>query len=167
SPWVRLLLVVFAVLIVLALLEPVLGLLTAGADLLLRTVAPLLESPIGRLVLLNLLIAIAVVVALSVLRGRFAEFRSGLRLERHLAAVSAWLDGDEAAAEEGFRRVSGSRAAPPLQVPWLGEHAKLALGRLALERRDFDRALHWLARIRDTELPQELKRSVAQLRIRA
>lgn len=166
NPWLRLVVFAIPLLIILAFLEPVLGVLGRGFDLLIRIFEPLLDNPVGRLVLLNVMLLISVSVLWIVLRSKIRGLRSGLVLRNHLEAVNA-LVASRPRTREQFRRVARSRAMPPSEYPEAAEDAKLKLARIALERGDCSEALAWLARVREKTLPKQLLRSLAQLRAEA
>ena len=167
NPWLRLLLVAIPVLLVFAFLEPVVSVLGRGLDLLLRTFTPLLDNPVGRLVLLNVLLIGALAIAWYTLRGRYRALRSGLVLRHHLAGVGALLENDSRRSRDLLRKVARSRAEPPSQYPSASEDAKIKLARLALENGDNEEALGWLTRVREKKLGKELQRSLLQLRAEA
>ena len=52
NPWLRVLIIAIPILIVFAFLEPVLSLLGRGVELVARMLTPLLDNPVGRIVLL-------------------------------------------------------------------------------------------------------------------
>ena len=84
NPWLRIAIIAIPILLVMALLEPVFGLLEKGVDLLVRLIAPLMETSGGRLLLLNLILLFLMVVAFLLLRSRLRKLFSGLTLRRHL-----------------------------------------------------------------------------------
>lgn len=167
SLWLRWLIVGVVVLAVLAVLEPVLSLLSRGAQALLGVLTPMLDNPVGRLLLLNGLLLVTAVICWYVLRGRWQRLRSGLLLRRHLDGVAMLVGGQPRRAREHFRRVSQARAAAPAEFAAAKEDAKLKLARIALDDNDANQALAWLERIRQKGLPKELRRSVVQLRAEA
>lgn len=166
NPWLRLLVFAIPVLILAAFLEPVLSLLTRGMDLVLRTFTPLLDNPLGRLILLNVLLLIGLIVCWYTLRDRFRNMRSGTLLRHHLDGVNA-LVAEPARARELFRKVAASKAQPPNQYPAAVADAQIKLARLDLEAGNYDSALAWLTRVREKGLPRELRRSLLQLRAEA
>ncbi len=164
NPWIRLLLIALPILLVLALLEPVLSLFEKGVDMFTRLLAPMLESPGGRLLLLNVLLLAVLAVGFLVLRSRIRQLRSGLVLRRHLDGIAHLVGDQPRRARESFRRVAKSRGVPPSEYPAVVEDAKLKLARIALDEGNADLAIRWLTRVRDRDLPKELQRSLAQLR---
>lgn len=164
NPWLRLALIAIPILLVLALLEPVLRLFEKAMDVFGRLIVPLLETPGGRLLLLNIVLLAVCVVGFLVLRSRIRQFRSGLTLRRHLEGIEALVGDQPRRARESFRRVAKSRALPPTEYPHVVEDAKLKLARIALDQGDVNRGLHWITRVKDRNLPKELKRSLAQMR---
>lgn len=164
SPWLRLLLIGLPILIVLALLEPVLRLFETGLGMVMGVLTPMLETPAGRLLLLNIVLLTVVVLGFFLLRSRLRQLRSGLMLRRHLDGLTALVQDRPRRARERFAKVAVSRAKPPHEYPAVCEDAKLKLARMALQDGDADKAVHWLTRVRDKDLPTELQRSLAQLR---
>ena len=167
SLWLRWLIVGVVVLLVLAVLEPALSLLSRGGQALLGVLAPMLDNPVGRLLLLNGLLLVAAVVSWYMVRGRWRALRSGLVLRRHLDGVAMLVGSQPRRAREQFRRVAQARAGAPVEFPAAKEDAKLKLARLALDEGDANEALAWLERMRQKGLPKELRRSVVQLRAEA
>lgn len=167
NPWLRLLLLLLVVALVAAFVEPLLSLLGKGLDLIARIFTPLLADPVGRLVLLNLILFVVLLVTLRMLRARWTRLRSGLLLRRHLRGIHALLREDRANARELLLGVAKQAARAPAECPWLGQDAALKVARLALAEGDPDLALGQLARVRTKGLPKELLRSHAQLRAEA
>ena len=168
NPWLRLLVFAIPILLIAAFLEPVLGLLARGFDLVLRIFEPLLDNPVGRVVLLNILLFGVLVVTWYMVRDKLRALRSGMVLRHHLTGVGA-LVVDPPRSRQLFRKVATTahRAQPPAEYPLVGEDAKIKLARLALDEGDHDNALAWLTRVREKGLPKELQRSLLQLRIQA
>ncbi|MCC6671673.1 MAG: tetratricopeptide repeat protein [Planctomycetes bacterium] len=164
NPWLRFLVFLVPVLLVLAILEPFVNLLAKGADLGARVLTPLFDNPVGRLVLLNLLLIMGGFVAWRLLRNRVRGVFAGLHLRRHMEAVQALVLDQPARAREYFTRVAKRRGAPPVEYPALVEDARLKLARLALQEGLHNEAMAWLARVREHQLPKELRRSLVQLR---
>jgi tetratricopeptide (TPR) repeat protein len=167
SPWLRLVLLLLAVVVAAAFLEPFLNLLGRGLDLLARIVTPLLHDPIGRLVLLNLMLLGVLLLAVRLLRERWRRLRSGMILREHLRGIDRLLADEPQAAGAAFLRVATSRAAPPPDCQFLASDARLKLARLALAAGEASEAMAHLARARSRELPKELQRSRAQLHAQA
>ncbi len=167
NPWLRILIIGIPILLVMALLEPVFGLLEKAVDLIVRLIAPLMETSGGRLLLLNLVLLVLVVIAFLVLRSRLRKLFSGLILRRHLDGIGQLLDDESKTARDSFRRVAKSKALPPSVFPQIREDAKLKLARLSIDRGQANEAIHWLTKIKETGMPKELKRSLAQLRARS
>ncbi|MHC5065858.1 MAG: tetratricopeptide repeat protein [Planctomycetota bacterium] len=167
NPWLRIAIIAIPILLVMALLEPVFGLLEKGVDLMVRLIAPLMETSGGRLLLLNLVLLFLVVVTFLILRSRLRRLFSGLVLRRHLDGIGQLLDDESKTARDSFRRVAKSRALPPSVFPQIREDAKLKLARLSLDSGQADQAIHWLTKIKEVGMPKELKRSLAQLRARS
>lgn len=163
-PWLKWVLILVPLLLLLALFEPAVRVLGKLVELLVGALAPLLDNPTGRVVLLNVLLVGAVLVGWRALRRRIGKTLSSATLRRHLQGVADLVHDAPRRARELFRRVSRSRAAPSPDYPWVREDAKLKLARLALEKGELDAAFGWLARVRDKDLPKELRRSLVQLR---
>ena len=166
NPWVRLLLLLLVISLLLAFLEPVLRLALKGVELLGQIMTPMLDNPVGRLVLTNLLLLVIAFGLWRMLRGRLRSLQSGLVLRRHLQGLDALLAEQPRRARELFTRVARSRAAGG-DVPFLPQDACLKLARLALDANEPNAALAHLARIRERGLPKELRRSAAQLEAEA
>ncbi|MBK8976987.1 MAG: hypothetical protein IPM29_13815 [Planctomycetes bacterium] len=159
--------VAVAVIVALALLAPALGVLGTVADGIVRALDPLVRTPTGRLVLLNLLLFGLGVYLLRTLRASWRALRGDLAMRRHLRAVDALVGGDSATAARLLARVARHGEVAPASYPALASDAALKLARLELERGDARRALRRVLDIVPAELPDELARSHAQLRLRA
>jgi tetratricopeptide (TPR) repeat protein len=166
NPWLRIALILIPILLLAAFLEPVVKLLARGADLVLEMFTPLLDNPLGRLVLLNVAVIAGLVAGAYFLRGRLRALRSGMLLRNHLEAVAA-LVTDPARGRHLLRKVASSKARPPAEYPPAKEDAKIKLARLLASEGDFDGAIAWLTRVREKSLPRELRRSLLQLRVEA
>jgi tetratricopeptide (TPR) repeat protein len=154
-------------LLILLALAPFAALVSGMLDLLGRLFAPLVATPTGRLLLLNAVLLVLLAVLAFGLRGRWRDLRSGLRLRAHLEGIAALVEGESATAAERLRRVAGSRAQAPRELPEIGAQARLGLARLAVEAGDSDAALRDLAGVPTEGLPAELRRSALQLRLAA
>lgn len=163
-PWLKWILILVPILILLALFEPVVRIVGKVVDLLVSALAPLLDNPTGRVVLLNLLLLLVVLSGWRLVRRRIGTTLSSAALRRHLEGVADLVHEGPRRARALFRRVARSRATPHAAYSWLREDAKLKLARLALEEGDLDAGFGWLARVRDKDLPRELQRSLVQLR---
>jgi tetratricopeptide (TPR) repeat protein len=132
NPWLRIALILIPILLLAAFLEPVVKLLARGADLVLEMFTPLLDNPLGRLVLLNVAVIAGLVAGAYFLRGRLRALRSGMLLRNHLEAVAA-LVTDPARGRHLLRKVASSKARPPAEYPPAKEDAKIKLGEVLAE----------------------------------
>lgn len=162
--WTSLSVVVLAVL---AAVAPVVDLVAGALSFVGRLLEPLLDSPVGRLVLLNLLLFGGVVWLFLGLRHRLGLLRTGLTLERHLDGIRALCRDDRDAARAAFSAVARARTRPPEEHPGLHIDARLKLARLAIEDGEPGEASRLLLDVRDRDLPVELRRSLTQLRLLA
>lgn len=163
----KVLILVLAALLLLAFLQPVLGLLVQLLQLVLDAIKPLLETTVGRIFLTVLVLAAAGLGLVWLLRGRIRELRAGAVLGRHLQGVAALIADDPRGAREWLRRVARHRGPRPATYPAVVEDANLKLARLALQGGAADEALLHLARVAERDLPRELERSLRQLRAQA
>lgn len=166
-PVLRWLVILLPILAVLAFLEPAVGLLFRVFDLGVRVLEPLLVTTLGRIVLLLLAVAIAGLLAATLLRGRIATFYGKVLLGRHLEGIAALLDADPARSRTRFQRVSRQKNVQPAEYPFLAQDANLKLARLCLEAGDAEGALRHVALVVEPGLPRELRRSLLQLRVMA
>ncbi|MGE3175017.1 MAG: hypothetical protein AB7O97_20480 [Planctomycetota bacterium] len=167
NPLWRWALILLPVLILLAFLEPAANLLIKLFEFGLRVIEPLLQTTVGRVVLLILVFTAGGLLAATLLRGRIRTFRGRVLLGRHLQGVAALLQSDRRRSRELFLRVAKQKRVQPAEYPALAQDANLKLARLCLEEGDVDRALGWIARVVEPGLPKELRRSLLQLRIQA
>ncbi len=167
SPVARLLILVLLIAVLVAFLEPVLNLVVRGFEGIVRLATPLFDNPVGRLLLVNVLLVVTAIVAWRLLGGRIRRMRTALRLRRHLDAIDALLRGETGRAAALFRTVTRRPGLVPAEYPAIQTDACLKLARLALAEERPNEALAWLTRIRDSDVAPEWKRSVAQLRCRA
>ncbi|HLQ36240.1 MAG TPA: hypothetical protein VK348_00460, partial [Planctomycetota bacterium] len=167
NPWLRFVVLALPVLLVLAFLEPAFNLVLKLVDLAMRIVQPLLDTTVGRIVLMLLVTGFGGLLVATLLRGRVREFRARLCLARHLQAVAALLGDQPKRCREQFRRVARYRGPLPAEYRALVQDARLKLARLCLDAGDADEALAWLTRVVEPKLPRELLRSLTQLRVRA
>ncbi len=155
------------VLIVLALLDPVFGIVHKVFDLLGQVLRPALETAIGRIASTLLSLAALLWVTWRVFRRQFRSMRCHALLGRHFDATAALLAGDEVRARNLLKAICRRRRVKPEEYPWIVPDACLKLARLALEAHAPAEALLWVARCSDPKLPVELDRSRSQLRIAA
>lgn len=157
----------FPVLVLLALLDPVFGIVHKLFDLAGQVLAPALHTPIGRIVATLLSLAAMLWIAWRLFREQFRSMRCHAILGRHFDATAALLRGDERHAREKLMAICRRRRVRPEQYPWIVQDACLKLARLALDAGRPAETLLWVARCSDPSLPPELDRSRAQLRIAA
>ncbi|MBK8098448.1 MAG: hypothetical protein IPK26_15165 [Planctomycetes bacterium] len=167
NPWLRLLVIALPILLLLAFLEPALNVVLKLLDLGTRLIEPLLQTAVGRIVLLLVVVGFGSLLAALLLRGRVAGFRARAALGRHLQATAALLGAERRRCRELFTKVARYRGPLPAEYPALVQDANLKLARLALEAGDADDALRWLTRVIEPRLPRELRRSLLQLRVQA
>ncbi len=163
----KLLLYGIPVLLLLALLDPVFGLVHKVFDLVERIATPFLETTIGRILALLLSMTGGAFLAAWLLRDRVRSMRGHAMLGRHFDATAALLVGDSKRARDRLRAICRRKRIRPDEYPWIVEDASLKLARLALHEGRAKEALGWIARVSSPELPDELARSRAQLRIEA
>lgn len=157
----------FPLLLLLALLDPVFGIVQKVFDLLGQILAPALDTPIGRIVATLLSLAAMLWVLWRVFRQQVRSMRCHALLGRHFDATAALLAGDEGRARNLLKAICRRRRVKPDEYPWIVQDACLKLARLALDARRPAESLLWVARCSDPDLPVELDRSRCQLRIAA
>ncbi len=167
NPWLRVLLLALPFVLLLALFGPALDVLLKLLDLGLRVFEPLLQTTLGRILLLLVVFSLGGLVAVWLLRRRVQDLRAEAALGRHLQAVADLVGCDRRRSRERFRKVARYRGPLPARYPHLGADCNLKLARLSLEQDRVDEALGWLARVVEAGLPDELQRSLVQLRVRA
>jgi tetratricopeptide (TPR) repeat protein len=167
NPLWRWFLILLPILILLAFLEPAANLVLKLVDFLLRLIEPLLQTTVGRVVLLLIAFLLGGLVAAALLRTRIRTFRGRVLLGRHLQGVAALLRDDHGVCRELFLRVARQKRVQPGEYPALAQDANLKLARLSLQDGDVDAALGWVARVVEPGLPRELRRSLLQLRLQA
>jgi tetratricopeptide (TPR) repeat protein len=167
NPWMRALVYALPVVLLLALFSPALDVVVKLVELVLRVIEPLLHTTLGRVVLLLLVFALGGAFVVWLLQHRVRDMRAEAVLGRHLQAVAALVGHDVRRSRELLRKVARYRGAPPLRYPHVVADANLKLARLALDGGRLDEALGWLARVIEPGLPDELLRSLLQLRVRA
>ncbi len=167
SPWLRVALFALPVLLLLALFGPAVDVLLKLLDLAFRVLQPMLETTVGRVLLLLVAFTAGGLLAVWLLRGRVDEMRGEAVLGRHLLATARLVGHDKKKSRETFLKVARYRGPVPDRYRHVVPDATLKLARLALERDRVDEALGWLARVVEPGLPKELQRSLLQLRCRA
>jgi len=163
--WLRYALYALPVLLVLALFSPALQVLLQLFDLFLRVLEPMLQTTLGRSLLLVAVFSTLGLLLFWLLQHRVRDLRADAVLGRHLEAVAALVGQERRRCREALRRVARHRGPLPVTYPHLLADACLKLARLALAEQRADEALHWLLRIVETELPPPLLRSLLQLRM--
>ncbi|MGC6486723.1 MAG: hypothetical protein ACON4Z_03700 [Planctomycetota bacterium] len=167
NPWVRALLYVLPVVLLLALFGPALDVVLKVFDLGLRVLEPLLQTTVGRVVLILGLAAVIATLGFLLLRKRVRDWRAHAALGRHLGAIADLVGADRRSSREQLRRVARYRGPVPDDYPHLVQDARIKLARLALADDDVDASLGWLTRVVEPGLPSELHRSLLQLRLEA
>jgi hypothetical protein len=149
------------------LLAPVAAFLGAALGLVQSLVAPVLASPGGRLLVLNLVVLLAGLLAVRGAGRRFQALRGGLRLRRLVAGIERSAEGSEGEAEILLNRAARSSAPWPATLPLAEVHLVCASARLALRRGDPGLASQLLDGLSVEPLPPELRLVVHHLRIAA
>lgn len=167
NPWLRFLVYALPVVLVLALFGPALEVVLKVVDLVLRVLEPLLQTTIGRILLLLVTFTLGALFAVWLLKSRVRDLRSEAVLGRHLEAIAALVGQEPRRSRDRFRRVARYRGPLPTRYPHVVMDSNLKLARLYLEQGRIDEALGWLMRVVEPGLPDELKRSLLQLRVRA
>lgn len=167
NPWLRVLVYALPFVLLLALFGPALDVVLKLFDLVLRIVEPLLETTLGRILLLLVVFTLGALFAVWLLRRRVRDMRAEAALGRHLQATAALVGLDKKQSRELFRKVARYKGPLPDRYPHVVQDANLKLARHALERDRVDEALGWLSRVVEPGLPDELLRSLLQLRLAA
>jgi hypothetical protein len=165
--WLRLVVILLPVVLLLFLLEPAVDVALRLFELGGRLLEPLLQTTVGRVLLLLLVFVLGGIVTAWLLRSRVRDFRGRVVLGRHLQAVAALLSADRRRCRDQFRRVAKWQGPLPQEYLAVVQDANLKLARLALDAGRAEEAMRWLARIREPGLPTELRRSLRQLRVQA
>lgn len=167
NPWLRVLVYALPIVLVLALFGPALDVVLKLVDLVIRVIEPMLQTTIGRILLMLVVVTITSLLLFWLLRRRVREMRAEATLGRHLQATAALVGLDRRKSGDLFRRVARYRGPLPDRYPHVVQDANLKLARQSLERNKVDEALGWLARVVEPGLPKELSRSLLQLRLEA
>lgn len=167
NPWLRVLVYALPFVLLLALFGPALEVVLKLLDLGMRVLQPLLETTIGRIVLLLVVFSLGGVVAVWLLKNRVRDMRAEAVLGRHLQATASLVGLDLRRGRDRFRKVARYRGPLPDRYPHVVQDANLKLARLALDAGYTDEALGWLTRVVEPGLPDELLRSLLQLRCKA
>lgn len=167
NPWLRVLVYALPFVLLLALFSPALDVVVRLIELVFKLIDPLLQTTLGRVLLLLFVFTFGGMFAVWLLRSRVRDMRAEAVLGRHLQAVAALVGHDGKRSGELFRKVARYRGAPPQRYPHVVADSNLKLARLCLDGGRVDEALGWLARVIEPGLPEELTRSLLQLRVRA
>lgn len=167
NPWLRVLVYALPVVLLLALFGPALDVVLKLMDLVIRVIEPMLQTTVGRILLLLVVLTITSLLLFWLLRRRVRDMRAEATLGRHLQATAALVGSDRKKSRELFRRVAKYRGPLPQRYPHVVQDANLKLARQSLADNNVDEALGWLARCVEPGLPKELTRSLLQLRLEA
>ena len=167
NPWLRVLVYALPVVLLLALFGPALEVVLKLVDLVIRVIEPMLQTTVGRILLLLVVLSITALLLFWLLRRRVRDMRAEATLGRHLQATAALVGSDRKKSRELFRRVAKYRGPLPQRYPHVVQDANLKLARQSLADNKVDEALGWLARCVEPGLPKELMRSLLQLRLEA
>jgi len=167
NPWLRVLVYALPFVLLLALFGPALDVVLKLVDLFVRVLEPMLETTVGRVLLLLVTFAVLGTVLFWLLKKRVRDMRAEATLGRHLHATAALVGMDRRSSRERFRRVARYRGPLPERYPHVVQDANLKLARLSLADGDVDEAMGWLTRVVEPGLPKELQRSLLQLRLEA
>ena len=166
NPWLRVLVYALPIVLVLALFGPALDVVLKLLDFVLRIVEPLLQTTLGRILLLLVVFTLGGLLAVWLLQHRVRVLRGEAVLGRHLQATAALVGSDHKRSRELFRKVARYRGPLPDRYPHVVADANLKLARMSLDAGRTDEALGFLARVVEPGLPDELLRSLVQLRVR-
>ncbi len=167
NPWLRAALVALPVLLLLALFGPAVDVLLKLLDLGMRVLDPLLQTTLGRIALLLVVFTLGGLAAVWLLQGRVRDMRGEAVLGRHLLATARLVGHDHRRSRDAFAKIARYRGPLPQRYPFVVQDAAIKLARLALDQDRVDEGLGWLARVVEPGLPDELLRSLLQLRVRA
>ncbi len=167
NPWLRVLVYALPFVLLLALFSPALDAVVRLIELVFRLIDPLLQTTLGRVLLLLVVFTCGGMFAVWLLRNRVRDMRAEAVLGRHLQAVAALVGHDGRRSRELFRKVARYRGAPPARYAHVVADSNLKLARLGLDAGRLEEALGWLSRVVEPGLPKELLRSLLQLRVRA
>lgn len=167
NPWLRVLVFALPIVLVLALFGPALDVVLKLLDLVVRLIEPLLQTTIGRILVLLIVFSLGGIVSVWLLKQRVADMRAEAVLGRHLQAVASLVGQDLKKSRDRFRKVARYRGPVPKRYPHVVQDSNLKLARLHLDLGRTDEALGWLTRVVEPGLPDELLRSLLQLRVRA
>ncbi len=167
-PWVLALLL----LLPLAFLGPVATLLAKFLDGLGALLKPLVESPLGRFLLLNATLLLLVWIAWRLLKNRVTRLVGTYVLGRYMEGLSFLLKGERKQAVKRFKSalrwcafIDPARAVP--ELPHVKGEISLRLAYLALEDKRSNEALRSLLRIRPADFPKPFRSTYRELLARA
>ena len=167
NPWLRRLCYALPIVLVLALFSPALDVVVRLIELVFKLIDPLLQTTLGRVILLLLVFTLGGMFTVWLLKNRVRDMRAEAVLGRHLQAVAALVGHDGKRSRELLRKVARYRGTPPSRYAHVVADAELKLARACLAEGRVDEALGWLSRVIEPGLPDELLRSLLQLRVRA
>jgi predicted negative regulator of RcsB-dependent stress response len=167
NPWLRVLVYALPFVLILALFGPALDVVLKLIDLVVRVVEPMLDTTVGRILLLLVVFTLGALFTVWLLKKRVRDLRAEAALGRHLQATAALVGHDKKRSRELFKKVARYRGPLPERYPHVVQDANLKLARQSLERGRIDEALGWLSRTVEPGLPDELLRSLLQLRLTA
>jgi thioredoxin-like negative regulator of GroEL len=171
-PWLRLLVTLAPFLLLLALLNPVLGALDKLLAVAGRILGPLLETGVGRAILLVGLLLVLASVVYAFFKERVLDVFRRHALAVHMDATEALLRGDVQRARRGLRRVVrfgrwiDLAKGPATEHGSLAIDARIKLARLWLSRGAVRRARATLARVLQAALRGRLAFSFAEINAR-
>ncbi len=167
-PWILALLLI----VPLAFLGPVATLLAKfldGAGALLK---PLVESPLGRFLLLNAALLLLAWIAWRMLKGRVTRLLGAYVLGRYMEGLSLLLKGQKRQAVKRFKSalrwsafIDPAKAVP--ELPHVRGEISLRLAYLALEENKVNEALRVLLKILSADLPKPFRSTYRELLARA
>jgi tetratricopeptide (TPR) repeat protein len=167
NPWLRVLVIALPFVLLLALFGPALDVVLKLIELGMRVIEPLLQTTLGRIVLLLVVFTLGALFTAWLLKERVRQWRGEAALGRHLQATAALVGNDLRKSRERFRKVARYRGPAPDRYPHVVQDSNLKLARMCLEQGQVDEALGWLTRVVEPGLPAELQRSLFQLRVKA
>jgi tetratricopeptide (TPR) repeat protein len=167
NPWLRVLVYALPIVLLLALFAPALDVVVKLVELVFRLIEPLLETTIGRVLLLVVVLTLTGFFLAWLLRRRVRDMRAEAVLGRHLRAVGALVSADARRSREHFKKVVRYKGPLPDRYPHVVQDAAVKLARQCLADGRVDEAQGWLSRVVEPGLPPELMRSLVQLRLEA
>jgi hypothetical protein len=132
NPWLRVLVYALPFVLVLALFGPALEVVLKLLDFVLRIVEPLLQTTLGRILLLLVVFTLGGLFTVWLLRSRVRTLRGEAVLGRHLQAIAALVGSDPKRTRDLLRKVVRYRGPLPERYPHVLADAHLKLARLSL-----------------------------------